>query len=132
MSIRCPGRLLNRPFPSFPGPLYQNKVKCSAFDMKWFLILMQNKTLFSQEMGTDGIDWWIDLATVFDATLMSRQMHEKLQCLYENPKSNNFRKTAALEKIWTVLKKTKATQQRILPTNFGGLLLCLNFSRSLL
>ena len=23
----------NRSFPSSPGPLYQNKVKCSAFDM---------------------------------------------------------------------------------------------------
>ena len=61
-----------------------------------------NKTLFSQEMGTAGIDWWIDPATVFDATLMSRQTREKLQCLYENPMSNNFRKTAVLEKIWTV------------------------------
>ena len=44
----------------------------------------------------------IDLVTVFDAILTSRQTREKLQCLYENPMSNNFRKTAVLEKIWTV------------------------------
>ena len=36
----------------------------------------------------------IDLVTVFDAILTSRQKREKLQCLYENLMSNNFRKTA--------------------------------------
>ena len=41
----------------------------------------------------------IDLVTVFDAILTSRQTHEKLQCLYENLMSNNFRKTAVLKKI---------------------------------
>ena len=41
----------------------------------------------------------IDLVTVFEATLTSRQTCEKLQCLYENLMSNNFRKTAALNKI---------------------------------
>ena len=41
----------------------------------------------------------IDLVTVFDTILTSRQTREKLQCLYENPMSNNFRKTAVLEKI---------------------------------
>ena len=56
MSIRCPGHLLNRPFPSFPGPLYQNEVKCSAFDMKMVPHSHANKTIFSQEMGTAGID----------------------------------------------------------------------------
>ena len=25
---------VERTFPSFPGPLYQNEVKCSAFDME--------------------------------------------------------------------------------------------------
>ena len=34
----------------------------------------------------------IDLVTVFDAILTSRQTREKLQCLYENLMSNNFRK----------------------------------------
>ena len=41
----------------------------------------------------------IDLVSVFDAILTSRQMHEKLQCLYENMMPNNFRKTAPLKKI---------------------------------
>ena len=41
----------------------------------------------------------IYLDTVFDAILTSRQMREKLQCLYENLMSNNFRKTTLLKKI---------------------------------
>jgi len=41
----------------------------------------------------------IDLVTVFDAILTSRQTREKLQCLYENLITNNFRKTALLKKI---------------------------------
>ena len=41
----------------------------------------------------------IDLVTVFDAILTSRQTSDKLQCLYENLMSNNFRKTAVLKKI---------------------------------
>ena len=41
----------------------------------------------------------IDLVTVFDAILTSRQTREKLQCLYENLMSDNFRKTAILKKI---------------------------------
>ena len=40
----------------------------------------------------------IDLVTVFNAIFTSRQTREKLQCLYENLMSNNFRKTAALKK----------------------------------
>ena len=41
----------------------------------------------------------IDLVTVFDAILTSRQTREKLQCLYENLMSNNFRRMAVLKKI---------------------------------
>ena len=41
----------------------------------------------------------IDLVTVFDAILTSRQTREKLQCLYENLMPNNFRRTAALKKM---------------------------------
>ena len=33
----------------------------------------------------------IDLVTVFDAILTNREKCEKLQCLYENLMSNNFR-----------------------------------------
>ena len=45
----------------------------------------------------------IDLVTVFDAILTSRQTREKLQRLYENLMSNNFRKTAVLKKISVVI-----------------------------
>ena len=44
----------------------------------------------------------IELVTVFDAILTSRQMREKLQCLYENLMSNNFRRTDVLKKVSTV------------------------------
>ena len=40
----------------------------------------------------------IDLVMVFDAILTSRQMREKLQCLYENLMLHNFRNTALLKK----------------------------------
>ena len=60
------------------------------------LVHFQNKMTNAQGgMATLGID----LATVFDAILTSRQMREKLQCLYENLMSNNFRRTAVLKKI---------------------------------
>ena len=36
----------NRPFPSSPGPLHQNKVKCSAFDMEMIFHSHANKTHF--------------------------------------------------------------------------------------
>ena len=41
----------------------------------------------------------IDLVTVFDAIFTSRQTRAKLQCLYENIISNNFRKMAVLKNI---------------------------------
>ena len=37
----------------------------------------------------------LDLFTVFDAILTSRQTREKLQYLYENLTSNNFRRTCS-------------------------------------
>ena len=52
------------------------------------------------ELGSSSlVPHTIDLVTVFDAILTSRQTREKLQCLYENLVSNNFRKTAVLKKI---------------------------------
>ena len=36
----------NRSFPSSPGPLYQNEVKCSAFDMEMIFHSHANKTHF--------------------------------------------------------------------------------------
>ena len=52
--------------------------------------------LFTSIMSTERA---IDLVTVFDAMLTSRQTREKLQCLYENLMSNNFRRAAVLQKI---------------------------------
>ena len=40
----------------------------------------------------------MDLVMVLEAILTSRQPRENLQSLYENLMSNNFRKTAVLEK----------------------------------
>ena len=53
----------------------------------------------------------IALVTVFDAILTSRQTREKLQCLYENLMSNNFRRAAILKKHDL---ETKASLLRIL------------------
>ena len=41
--------MLNRTFPSFPGPLYQNEVNCSAFDMEVIFRSHASKTSFLQE-----------------------------------------------------------------------------------
>ena len=40
----------NRPFPSPSGTLYQNEVKCSAFDIKMSFILMQIKLTFTRKV----------------------------------------------------------------------------------
>ena len=39
----------NRPFPSSPGPLYQNEVKCSAFDMEIIFHPHEGKTHFHKK-----------------------------------------------------------------------------------
>ena len=39
----------NWPFQSYPGPLYQNEVKCSAFDKEMIFHSHANKNSFSQE-----------------------------------------------------------------------------------
>ena len=38
-----------RPFPSSPGPLYQNEVKCSSFDMEMIFQSYANKTHFHKK-----------------------------------------------------------------------------------
>ena len=49
--LRCAkSAILYRPFPSSPGPLYQNEVKCSAFDMEKCFILMQIKLIFTRKV----------------------------------------------------------------------------------
>ena len=40
---------LNRTFPSSPGSLYQNEVKCSAFDMEIIFHSHANKTHFHEK-----------------------------------------------------------------------------------
>ena len=40
---------INRPFPSSPGPLYQNEVKCSAFDVEMIFHSHANKTQFHKK-----------------------------------------------------------------------------------
>ena len=72
----------------------------------------------------------IDLVTVFDAVLTSRQTSEKLQCLYENLMSNNFLKTAVLKK--NINCKLKLQSKAKLPSKILGTHLCLNLSRGLL
>ena len=39
----------SRPFPSFPGPLHQNEVKCSAFDIEMIFHSYANKTHFHEK-----------------------------------------------------------------------------------
>ena len=39
----------NRPFPSSPGPLYQNEVRCSTFDMEMIFYSHANKTHFHKK-----------------------------------------------------------------------------------
>ena len=40
---------ISRPFPSSPAPLYQNEVKCSAFDMEMIFQSHANKTHFPKK-----------------------------------------------------------------------------------
>ena len=37
---------VNRPFPSYPGPLFQNEGRCSAFDMEIIFHSHTNETHF--------------------------------------------------------------------------------------
>ena len=47
----------NRPFPSFPGPLYQNEVKCSAFDVEMIFHSHANKLIFHMKGCALGLVW---------------------------------------------------------------------------
>ena len=44
-----------RPFPSSPGPLYQNEVKCSAFDMEMIFHSYANNTHFLKKSCALGL-----------------------------------------------------------------------------
>ena len=43
------GVVTNRPFPISPGPLYQNEVECSAFDVDIILHSYANETHFHKK-----------------------------------------------------------------------------------
>ena len=47
----------NRPFPSPPGPPYQNEVKCSAFDMEMIFYSHASKTRFHKK-GVHLASFW--------------------------------------------------------------------------
>ena len=47
---------LNKPFPRSPGPLYQNEVKCSAFDMEMIFHSRTNKTHFHDKGSALGLE----------------------------------------------------------------------------
>ena len=93
--------------------LYIPRTKIKPFKIACFFANADNKT---------------DLVTVFDAVLTSKQMCEKLHCLYENLMSNNFRKTALLKKISIANWSYKAKD---CPKKFGGVPV-LKFPRGLL
>ena len=47
--------VVNRPFPSTPRPMYQNEVKCSAFDMEMIFHSHANKTHFHKKGCAFGL-----------------------------------------------------------------------------
>ena len=71
----------------------------SAAELQTFLCMKRPQRRIEERGETAVFAGYIDLVTVIDAILTSRQTYEKLQCLYENPISNNFRKMAALKNI---------------------------------
>ena len=50
-----PVSLHNRPFPSSPEPLYQNEVKCSAFDMEMIFHSHANEAHFHRKSCALGL-----------------------------------------------------------------------------
>ena len=72
----------------------------SAAELQTFLCGKRPQRRIEERLReTSVFAGYIDLVTVFDAILTIRQTCEKLQCLYENLMSNNFRKMAALKNI---------------------------------
>ena len=49
--------MLNWPFPSSPGPLFQDEVKCSAFDIESIFHSHANKTHFHKK-GCESEGFW--------------------------------------------------------------------------
>ena len=64
----------NRSFPSSPGPLYQNEVKCSAFDMEMIFHSHANKTHFYKKGCALGL---ILKVSVFGTRMWSTRTQDK-------------------------------------------------------
>ena len=47
--------IINRPFPSFPGPLFQNEGRCSAFDTEMIFHSHANNTHFHKKGCTPSV-----------------------------------------------------------------------------
>ena len=47
--------IVNRPFPSFPGPLFQNEGRCSAFDTEMIFHSHANNTHFHKKGCTPSV-----------------------------------------------------------------------------
>ena len=47
--LKCKVVKSNRPFPSSPGPLFQNEGRCAAFDMEIIFHSHANKTHFRKQ-----------------------------------------------------------------------------------
>ena len=85
--------------------LYSPKSNCHGSNLQYSITIILrnnselNRALLTMTKCNQSFEKCvIDLVTVFDAILTCRQTREKLQCLYENLTSNNFRKTALLKK----------------------------------
>ena len=64
----------NRPFPSSPGPLYQNDVKCSAFDVLMIFHSHASKTHFHKKGSALGTRKWSILQ------MLQTTSHKKISC----------------------------------------------------
>ena len=93
------GESFSLPFSSFPSPLAPLSILKRD---DWGRVRFRNtasRTHLREALFNFQFEISIDLVTVFDAILTSRQTREKLLCLCENLMSNNFRKTAVLKNI---------------------------------
>ena len=87
------------PLSSFPSPLALLSILKRD---DWGRVRFRNtasRTHLREALFNFQFEISIDLVTVFDAILTSRQTREKLLCLCENLMSNNFRETAVLKNI---------------------------------
>ena len=79
----------NRPFPSSPGPLFQNEGRCSAFDMEIIIHSHANKTIYTRKVVhlTSFWKWgFLDLGSgLFSILPTSGAVHFVCFFLINNP-----------------------------------------------